>query len=361
MKILNLCYTLLYLLFANMLGSQLMTAQTRYEKKAINTNEGIKKDNIKYTWHSGTALLKTGLKLKGSFKYQETKTGVPKIIVKDVQLKEEKIVDLPMFERLDLQGAERVLNAKDGQTHFVWIEEYNDILRVVRNGGIKVYDNSRIVSEKYKYLTGYTLLAHKNEKEKLSALKQVKDLEDLMRDRPYFMQSAHANGKIKSKDLRVVMYLVDLYNDPNPMETLQWENAQIRLKNGQLLEGKAVIQPLDLRNEFNTDNYAYVHFHDGKDFRLLRNDEISQLTVGTHSYLQGFYSLTDKQFFGIPWSYNGKNYLIATQIVNAKSDFFSNYNSGGEDWVMMEDVAGSYRRAANEAELRILYSKAGGQ
>ncbi|MCB0514690.1 MAG: hypothetical protein R2798_04205 [Chitinophagales bacterium] len=312
-----------------------------------------KPQKINYEWHEGSAVLKTGLILSGKFKYEPADLGIPSFLVEDKGINGVKKVEVPMFQSLDLQGFEPVLQSKDKQTHFVWHPEYNSLLRKVRGGEIEAYDNSMIINEKYDYIPGYKLLTT-TEGVPLREMKKVSDLEDVMHKRPYFMQSAKATGKYNSRDLRVVVYLIDLYNDEDPMKVLKWDKTEISLKNGSKLVGNGYLQPLDLRNEYNTDNYAYIHFYDGKDFSLIRNDEIKQLVLNGKPYVEGFFSLTDKKFFGQPWLYNGKEYLVSRQIVNRNSYFFYNKNLT-EDIVILENIAGSYRRPADEAMLRVFY------
>ena len=134
------------------------------------------------------------------------------------------------------------------------------------------------IRDRYEYLTDYILLAgrkdygHKN-------IEILADLEMFMTDRPYFLKSARVTNRLKTKDFRVIIYLVDLYNDNNPMRTLKWKKAEIVLRNGKKLTGHAYIQPLDLRNEYTSSNQASVHFHDGKDFQLLVGRSIKKLTL----------------------------------------------------------------------------------
>ena len=98
-----------------------------------------------------------------------------------------------------------------------------------------------------------------------------------MNDRPYFMQSAKSSGRYATQDFRVVFYLVDLFNDPDPMNVLKWKDAVIITKQDEQLVGNAYIQPLDLRNEYVKGNKAYVHFHDGEDFKLLTHLSLTVL------------------------------------------------------------------------------------
>lgn len=313
-----------------------------------------KKPKIKYTFHDGKALLKTGLVIDGQFKFLDSDEEVPEYLFIEKGKRKKKTVALSMIADLKLKGTERGITAFTDSTEFEWIDKFKDLYRKVRNGTINLYDNSRVVDEKYNYLTDYVLLAgrldygHKY-------IRSVGDLKLLMSDRPYFMQSAKATGRLESKDFRVVIYLVDLFNDPNPLKVLKWENMTIETKNGKVLHGKGYIQPLDMRNEYVTTSVAYIHFHDGKNFKLLNHKNIKTIRINKELYKRGMYSVSNKNFFGKPWRYKNSNYLVVNKVVNGNNYFFKSKSQTGQNITILKEVTGNYLKPRNEMELKKAY------
>ncbi len=180
-------------------------------------SQKIKKPKIKYQFHNGTMELKTGLVLRGSFKYLESKMGIPQYLFVEADKKSKKKVSLSMVQRLKVAGAEKGITAAPDSTEFIWIDQYKDLYRKVRKGTIEVYDNSRIVNEEYPYLSDYLLIIGRQDYG-YKAVREVNDLKLMMSDRPYFMKSAKFSGRYEIKDFRVVLYLIDLFNDDNPLK-----------------------------------------------------------------------------------------------------------------------------------------------
>ena len=314
----------------------------------------VKPPKIKYRLHEGSAKLKSGLILHGKFKFQPSSNDVPHYVFMERGSSKRKKVDLSMIESMTLAGAEKGISARSDSTEFVWIDKFKDLYRKVRIGTIEVYDNSRIVNEKYEYLTEYVLLTGRQDYG-YKIVKQLSDLELIMSDRPYFMQSAKATGRYETRDFRVIIYLIDLFNSPNSIDVLKWEPMSITLKKGKkVLRGKGYIQPMDLREEYVPSSNAYIHFHDGKDFQLLTQRDVKKVVVDGVPYKEGSYTVSNHYFYGKPWIYNGSNYLIIKRIVNSNTYFFKS-NSLMQSTLIMKEVAGSYVRASNEMELKTKY------
>ncbi len=317
-------------------------------------NKTVKPAKIKYQYHNGAALLKSGLILNGKFKYVQPKSiEVPQFIYVETGTKTKKLVALSMIEKLILEGAEKGITSRSDSTEFVWIDKYRDLYRKVRGGGIELYDNSRVVDERYEYLTDYIFLAGKKDLG-YKLIRKLSDIEMMMTDRPYFIESAKTTNRYETQDFRVIVYLVDLYNDPDPMRALKWDDMTIVLKNRQLLYGKGFIQPLDLRNEYIESTSAYVHFHDGKDFRLLTSRDIMDIIVGDETMLGGVYSIANKYFYGKKWSYQGAEYAIVQRLTNSNNYFFKS-RSIAEGVVVLTKMGETYIKPADEAELRKIY------
>ncbi|MGB0839512.1 MAG: hypothetical protein ACPGXL_05200 [Chitinophagales bacterium] len=315
----------------------------------------LKKPKIKYTFHDGIAYLKTGLILEGTFRYVEAlKMGdVPQYDFVEKTTGKKNKVSLPMIERMILKGSEQNITAFVDSTEFVWIEKYKDLYRKVRNGELALYDNSRVVDEVYPYLTDYVLLAGR-ENFGYKLIRQVSDLELMMTDQPYFMASARATGRLETKDMRVVVYLVDLFNDPNPMKTLKWQPARLVLRNNEMVEGSGYLQPLDMRKEHTKTNNAYIHFHDGERFRLYTQRDLKKVEVSGKVHEKGLYQIVNKHFFGEPWAYEGTTYLITRRIINSNNYFFRS-RTKAQDLVILQEVAGNYIKPLNETNLKRAY------
>ena len=311
-------------------------------------------NTINYNWHKGVGYLKTELIIDGEFKYKEAKNDLPAFQVKDIELKETKKVMLPMFRKLVLVGTEPGVSSRKDTTLFVWVEQYEDLMRVVREGEIDVYDNSKIINENYSGLDSYFLVAER-QGFGIKTIRKVSDLENLMKNKPYFLKSAKATGKIESRDFRVIVYLIDLFNDKDPMRVLQWKQAFIKTKKGESLNGYAYIQPMDIRNEYNTDKFAYIHYYDEKGFRIFRNDELEQLNINNITYETGYYGLTNKYFFGRKWNFEGQEYLVSSKITNRNSYFYISRNNNEMDYIILKEVSGTFLKPENEMMLRKQY------
>jgi len=211
-----------------------------------------------------------------------------------------------------------------------------------------------VINEEYKSLDNYMLIVERPQKG-IKTIRKVADLNAVMGDKPYYLESARATGKSGSRDFRVIAYMIDLFNDKNPMKNLAWPKVNIQAKNGKKYEGYGYLQPMDVRNEYNTDQFAYIHFYDTNGFKLLRNDELEQIWIDNKEYKQGYFGLTNKNFLGIDWSYEGENFIVVPQIVNRNSYFFNNRDKGPGDYIIFKEVSGSYLRPANESELRKIY------
>lgn len=309
---------------------------------------------VKYEWHAGHAVLKSGLHIEGEFQFKDTKNAIPHFLVKDKEVSGVKRIDLPMFDSIKLLGAERGASAMKDSTEWVWIEEYKDLMRVVRHGKISLYDNSRIVNEKYDFIENYQLIGQ-HSLLGVKTLDEVSDLDKLMRDRPYFMQSAKVTGKLGSKDYGVILFLIDLYNDEHPMKYLQWKEVQLETVAGEKLSGNGLLQPVDIRNECNTGSEAYLHFYDGKDFQLLDNSEIKSLEVAGRKLSMGYYGLTDKHFFGISWEHEGSRYVVPLKITNKNRYFLDSRTPGSPDYIVLQEIAGTFRKPEDEIRLRKLF------
>jgi len=334
--------------------------QIRSSSEPISIDEE-KQPRIKYKWHYGSALMKTGLRLNGRFKYLVKKNEIPKFIFEDIEnIPGKRKIDISLFQELTVAGKEQGLSSKVDSTKFVWIDEFNDLLRVVRSGEISLYDNSKIVDEKYKYLAKYLLIA-KHEENGVKRIKQLNDLEPLMLERPYFMKSAKATGKYYSSDLRVAFYLVDLFNEQNLAERFKWNEMVVVKNDGTRINGRGIIQPIDLRNEFNTPSHAYIHFYDDSGIQLFRDDELRYAEYQGKTYDKGYYGLTNKNFFGVKWTYGGEDYLVSKKIVNRNSYFYMNSSQKGEDIAILKGLSGTYTRPTNENILRVHFLQEQGQ
>lgn len=343
-----LCACLLAFFSANALS------QIRPSAESISIEEE-KQPRIRYKWHYGSALMKTGLRLRGRFKYLAKKNEIPKFIFEDIEnIPGKRKIDVSLFQELTVAGKEQGLSSKIDSTKFVWVDEFNDLLREVRTGEISLFDNSKVVDEKYKYLAKYLLIA-RHEEQGVQRVKQLNDLEPLMSERPYFIKSAKATGKYYSTDLRVAFYLVDLFNEEDLKERFSWQDMVIVKNDGTRVNGQGFIQPLDLRNEFNTSSHAYIHFYDDSGFQLFRDDELRYAEFQGKTYDKGYYGLTNKNFFGVKWSYGGVDYLVTKKIVNRNSYFYMNASPKGEDIAILKGLSGTYTRPTNENILRLQF------
>ncbi len=314
-----------------------------------------KKPKIKFQNHQGKMLLKTDLIINGTFKYIESKSNVPYFQFIDQEYPDKKKqVNLSMVEHLIVEGTERGISARIDSTEFQWIDDFKDLYRKVRQGEIKLFDNSRIVNEEYEFLTDYIMLGGRDGFG-YKVVNKISDLSQLMEDRPYFMMSAKATNRYKTRDPRIFLYLVDLFNDPDPLKVLKWEDMKIVLNNGKTLRGKGYIQPMDMRNEYIESSNAFIHFHDGRDFKLVNHHEVDELIVDGETYEEGLYSVTNKNFYGMPWTYEGSPYLVVKRIVTNKNYFFRSFDNSGQDVVILQNVAGNYIRPVKELELRKAY------
>lgn len=324
-----------------------------------------KPPKIKYQFHEGMALLKTGLILEGKFRYTEVKNEVPQyqfqeflwedtVKKKRIYDREKKYVSLSMIDHMVLSGAEKGFTEKRDSSRFEWIEYSRDLFRKVRGGTISVYDNSRIVNESYDYLPDYTLLAYRPEFG-YKVLYRVADLEAVMSDQPYFLQSARITNRYTSQDFRVILYLIALFNEEDPMRVLKWKDMTIKFKRGKMRKGKGYIQPLDMRNEHIKGGTAYVHFYDGEKFHLYNHRDIEEVSVDGLTYKGGLYNVVDKHFFGKPWTYGEQEYVVVKRIVNSNNYFFRAKRKDGTDLVILKPVGNGYIRPLNELELRKAY------
>ncbi len=314
-----------------------------------------KTPKIDYEWHSGRALMKSGLILNGKFKFNEPSGDIPFFTFEDSEnIPGKKRIEVALFRELMLAGAEYGVTAYNDSTKFVWIDGFDNLYRVIRNGQIKIFDSSRIIDEDYEYLEDYRIVASLDNISYVQ-VKTVKDLEPLMKKRPYFMDSARATGKYNSNETRIFIFLADLYNDPSPTDVLQWKKIEITKTNGDRLSGMGYIQPLDIRGEHNTDNRAYVHLHDGKDLRLLRDDEIEKLVWNDKEMKKGYFGISDKHFYGIPWSYGGANYILTKRIYNDNNYFYYHKLEDGEDVEVLKEVSGTYIKPNNASILKLNY------
>ncbi len=315
-----------------------------------------KKPKIKYQTHRGVMLLKTDLLINGTFKYVESKGNVPYYqFIDDEYPDKKKQVNLSMVEHLIVEGTEKGISARIDSTEFYWIDNFKDLYRKVREGEIRLYDNSRIVNEVYDFVPDYIMLGGRDGFD-YKVITKLSDLSELMEDRPYFMMSAKATNRYKTRQPRIFLYLVDLFNHDNAIESLNWNDMKVILNNGKTFRGKGYIQPMDMRNEYIESSNAFVHFHDGRDFRLFNHQEIDRLIVNGVEYEEGLYSVTNKNFFGKPWSHEGMSYLVVNRIVNNKNYFFRNYENNGLDLVILQNVAGNYiLPVSKEMELRKAY------
>ncbi|MFK7906873.1 MAG: hypothetical protein AB8B69_17200 [Chitinophagales bacterium] len=320
-------------------------------------SQKIKKPKIKYQFHNGTMQLKTGLVLRGSFKYLESKMGIPQYLFVEADKKSKKKVSLSMVQQLKVAGAEKGITAAPDSTEFVWIDQYKDLYRKVRKGTIEVYDNSRIVDEEYPYLSDYLLIIGRQDYG-YKAVRKVNDLELMMSDRPYFMKSAKFSGRYEIKDFRVVLYLIDLFNDTNPLKRLKWNDMTLTLKNGNRVQGKGYFQPMDMRGEYIlTSNNAFIHFHDGKDFQLYSQRDLKAVLVNGEHYQSAYYSPNSKHFYGKNWSYNGVEYIVTKRIVRANNYYFRLAPNSFSDVVILKRVGDSYIKPSNDLPLRKAYSE----
>lgn len=309
---------------------------------------------IKYQFHNGEAWLKSDLVIKGKFKYTEPKNKVPEYLFVDAESGQKRKVALSMIKRLVLAGTEPNITYRKDSTEFLWIDNYQDMYRKVLNGSIEVFDNSRVVDESYEYIPEYVFIASRSDYG-YKAIREVADIELFTADRPYFMETAKSSGRYRSKDFRVIMYLINLFNDPTPMNTLKWEDMTIEVRGGATLKGKGYIQPLDMRNEFISSDQAFVHFYDGKDFKLYTNNDLKSVLVNGVLQTKGLYTVVNKTFYGSPWKYKEANYVVVKRIVNSNNYFYRSNDQSGQDIVIMKEVADSFLKPVNELDLRKAY------
>lgn len=316
--------------------------------------QSVKPAKVKFDFHEGKALLKSGLIIEGKFKYIQPKSAeVPIFVFIEQGSKVQKTVALSMIDKLTLAGAEKGITARLDSTEFVWIDKYRDLYRKVRTGAVELYDNSRVVDETYEYLTDYVFIASRQDYG-YKLVRKLADVEMFMSDRPYFMESAKITNRYETQDFRVIVYLVDLFNDPNPMRSLKWDEMTITLKSRQTLQGYGYIQPLDMRNEYIESTSAYVHFYDGKDFKLLSSANIKDVIVGGVTYVGGVYGLGNKLFYGKKWDYQGTEYAIVQRLTTGNNYFFRS-RSVAEGLVILKKTGETYLKPVDEAELRKAY------
>lgn len=344
LKLINLVFLLLLL-------SPNIELKAQKSKKA-------KSGEIKYKWHRGKAILKTDLPLVGKFKYNPVKNDIPHwIYIADKPNAEKKYIDIPLFRELTLEGAEPYITDRSDSTYYQWVDEYDNLMRRVKKGKIDLFDNSKVINEEYEFLRDYYLVGIKDGVGQRK-LNQVKDLKVLMSDKPYFMESAELTGRTDSRDLRVVAFLVDLYNADKPIEFLNWEKAEITTKRGDKLLGYAHIQPVDLRNEYETSNKALVHFWKDGEFRIIESRSIKKLKLNGVLYREGYFGLTDKTFLGKHWSYGGRSFLVTNRILNNNSYFFTvREEEKSQALIILEKKAGSFVKPSDEMNLRQIFIK----
>lgn len=315
-----------------------------------------KKPKIKYKFHEGVVLTKTGLIIEGKFKYTEPKNKVPEyIFVEKDQPSTKKKLALSMIQKMTLAGAEKVVNRKDS-TEFVWIDNHKDLYRKIIKGTIEVFDNSRVVNEKYDYITDYILLAGRQDYG-YKVIRKLADVAPLMDDRPYFIKSARATGRLNTKDLRVVIFLIDMFNDSKAINRLAWwQDMEIVFRDGRKLNGKGYIQPLDMRDEYTYSDNAYVHFFNGKDFEILTHRQVKSLKIKDITYKVGMYTTANKYFFGKNWRYDGKEYLISQKIMTNNNYYFRlpNQERDGTNLIVLQKSGqrNDYIKPMNEIEIR---------
>lgn len=315
-----------------------------------------KRGGIDYGYHEGWAMLKTGLLLRGKFMYQNASEQVPDYMFVDAQTRKKKRIPVSMIEQMTLAGSEKGLTAGSDSTSFVWVEKFKDLYRKVCIGTVELLDNSRIIDEAYETIDFYTLIAGRQGYD-YKLIKQVADIAPLMPDRPYFVQSLQATGRTSSRDFRILMYLINLFNDPNPMRVLKWSESTLTLRDGSTLKGQAYIQPMDMRNEYiQSGSAAYLHFYDGKDFRLLTSNEVENIQQDTLVYKKGLYGLTQKYFWGLDWQHNGETYQVVRRIVSGSNYFYRNKVKDGQDYVVLKlGNDETYTKPINEPDLRKFY------
>lgn len=314
-----------------------------------------KKPKIKYNVHEGVAYLKTGLIIRGKFFYNELAGQVPEYTFIEDGSKGRKSVSLSMIERLVLAGAEEKLGARSDSTEFVWIEKFKDLYRKIRTGTIEIYDNSRVVNETYDFIPNYFMIAGRKDYD-FKFIKQVGDLTPLMTDRPYFTEVLKATGRAESKDYRIMFYLTDLFNEPNPMQIMNWDSLQVTFKDGSTLNGKGYIQPLDIRNEHINTPTAYIHFHDGQDFRLFTQNDLAFVTTNGKVYQKAYYNLTNKHFWGIPWQYEGEAYMVTRRVLSSNNFYYRYRNNDNQDLTILKDNSpNGYIKPINESALKQAY------
>ncbi len=314
-----------------------------------------KKPKIKYNVHEGVAYLKTGLIIRGKFFYTDLAGQVPEYSFVEEGSKGRKSVSLSMIDRLVLAGAEEKLGARTDSTEFVWIEKFKDLYRKIRTGTIEIYDNSRVVNEEYDFIPNYFMVAGRAGYD-FKFIKQVSDLIPLMVDRPYFTEVLQATGRAESKDYRIMFYLTDLFNEPNPMQMMNWDTLQVTFKDGSSVMGRGYIQPLDIRNEHINTPTAYIHFHDGHDFKLFTQNDIAFVTTGGKVYQHAYYVLTNKHFWGVPWQYNGEAYMVTRRILSS-NNFYYRYraNDNLDLTILKENGTNGYIKPIDEATLKQAY------
>ena len=348
-------YSILIVLFTTNLSAFFAQVPPRQIMTDNPSAPAMKKAKIKYEFHEGIAYLKSDLIIKGKFRFVESKTDIPKYEFIETGKDVKKSVDVSMIKNLVLSGVEnKIVASADDSTRFEWIDEHRDLYREVRGGKIKIYDNSRIIDEGYEYLTDYLILAG-NDTSGFYIIENLNDLEPLMANRPYFFESVMATGRKNTTDIRVALFLIALYNDDNPMRVLKWPNAIIETSNKKKYKGQAYVQPIDLRDEYVNSGVAYIHFYDGKEFRLFRHHEVKSLTLDGIKYKEGLYRISDKMFFGKPFQYQNEEYLLVTRIINNNNYFFINRETGPQDLVILKEIAGTYIRPKNEPDILKYY------
>ena len=255
----------------------------------------------KYDVQSGKIYLNDGDSFEGKFRIRTSKISYYADGDEEVDKFKFEVVDSLVF----FDESEKI--------KFLYLNEdkHSDFYKVIYDGKkVQLLNNYYSTGERAEVPNDFRQLIYVDSEN--YGRHNWKKMKEIFHDVEYMEGMRNAILKL-SNFYSILNNVVLLLDQRNPKETHGWKKSKITLKNEDIIEGYAFCQPY-FSQANSTDNRSFIHFFDGKSFRLYSNEEVNEVLIGDVVFKAYYSKNSFKYVFAREWNYSNKTYLVYQQM-----------------------------------------------
>lgn len=311
-------------------------------------------------YYFGTLLTTTNEVYKGSFRIS---SGT--FFARQKNYSEVVPIKLKYINKVILKGSSLDINYRKDSIELFNLNSYIDnttgfnfkgfLYRKIIDGEICAFDDLILLDSNYYLIGNQPAIVVWKKGLGYKTITEISQLGSYMSDKPYFMKSARITNHFNESNYALILYLINLYNDPNLINKKEWEKIEVKMINGDILKGWGVIQAFDYEGGRNSK----LHFYDSEKFQLIDAQDIQEIVSARNHYHSIKYN-NNFNVLAFIWNNNGTNYYIFrdTKLRSIHDYFLTEKSFHFRECIFyIKDESGKYVRAKKQNTLREEYLK----